>query len=52
MCYKCNNPIQGEENYCPNCGEALENKCSNCGSQISGSENFCSNCGQALKSKY
>ncbi|ETW94716.1 MAG: hypothetical protein ETSY1_33715 [Candidatus Entotheonella factor] len=48
-CYNCNSPIQGNDNFCGNCGANL-NACYSCNSPIQSNDNFCGNCGANLSS--
>lgn len=47
-CPNCDEPLTGEESYCPNCGEKIEDRCPNCSYDLSGGENFCPDCGTEL----
>ena len=45
VCPKCKKEFNIKINYCTDCGEQLEKKCSSCSSLISFNSNYCANCG-------
>lgn len=55
-CGYCRNPLNGQESFCTNCGNAVanvfadgstpnENQCSNCGNIMQEGNRFCTSCG-------
>ena len=45
LCYKCNNPIPNDSNYCPYCQVKLYTECPKCGVKYSSQYPFCNQCG-------
>ena len=45
FCYKCNNVIPGNSNYCPYCQVKLFTECPKCGAKYSSQYPACSQCG-------
>lgn len=45
LCYKCNNPIPNDSNYCPYCRVKLYTECPKCGVKYSSQYPFCNQCG-------
>ena len=58
VCFECDEPVKGDQKFCPKCGAELPSKtvmelavCSKCGKQNSPGEDFCGECGAKLPLK-
>lgn len=47
-CPSCDAALQGDENFCPECGLDLSSTCSSCDEDLTGDETFCPACGTQL----
>ncbi|NCB06569.1 MAG: zinc-ribbon domain-containing protein [Bacteroidia bacterium] len=52
-CFKCGNPVQGSDKFCPHCGNIINNQpaasvCQVCNHQNPVGSSFCEKCGASL----
>ena len=48
-CPKCSTKIDGEPDFCSNCGQQLRTNCPSCGKKLVGSPNTCPYCNSLLR---
>ena len=52
VCYKCNEIIPSDSNFCPFCGIKLNINCPECGHIFSSKFMFCNHCGKRVEKRY